>query len=329
MATALSYRNKGSDSSGSDSEDSDNECLNWKRVTKNDGEDLEKIPIAPPPVEPQPTQITNSYKRKRNTIWCEVLEDQMMSETLKFCGIKNKPKGFGSRGEESYDFTVGKNIYNDDGSDENMSDDSRTSFQNRRKRFKSDNYVEVDAAEKEAAKKILKVLGEPKKYLIFRVVKYIGIEKAMKFLKMTEDIEESGGLMIKNQGRRRTPGGVYLFLLRSDDSIGKDIKDKIFEGELNSYERKKKFDDKRKKKSQKHKRNKKKSKGKMEVQTSSPDNSKESDVGHMEEDNIVGDFPDVNVPDTVVKTTSNAIANDSSGAVVNEITSDLEEGEVE
>jgi len=83
-------------------------------------------------------------------------------------------------------------------------------------------------------------LNEKKIYLIQRVVKYVGIEKAMALLSMTEDIEETGGMMIKNNARRRTPGGVYLQLLKADKDISKEILDKIFEGEMNAMNERKK-----------------------------------------------------------------------------------------
>ncbi|CAL1282572.1 unnamed protein product [Larinioides sclopetarius] len=257
-AAAFSYRSN-KNSSDSDSDDSDGDYTVWKRASKkaSDPEDLEKIPIEPTAVEnsaPVPMNSTNNLKRKRNNIWCDVLQDQMISETLNHCGIKNKPAGYGSRGEESYDYTLGYKYQKKDDDadvDDQMSADdvsetssvhSNKSFKNRKK----ENFVHLDSAELAAARKIIKVLSEPKRHLIYRVVKFIGVEKAMELMKMTEDIEENGGMMIKNQQRRRTPGGVYFQLLKVDKHIEKSAIDKIFEGEMTSFDRKKFFEEKRK-----------------------------------------------------------------------------------
>ncbi|GFV77087.1 phosphorylated adapter RNA export protein [Trichonephila clavipes] len=262
MAAAFSYRSNENASSDSDSDDSDKECSDWKRASgrMSKTENLEKIPIDPPVISSNPTPSDNSVltgaKRKRNNIWSDVLEDQMMSETLNHCGIKNKPKGYGSRGEESYDYTLSyKYQKKDSDSDDKMSEDdsseknsvnSNTNHKDFKTLINKNLFVKLDRAELSAVRKILRILCEPKKYLIYRVVKFAGIEKALELLKMTEDIEENGGMMIKNKERRRTPGGVYFQLLKADKNIEKATVDKIFEGEISSYDRKKVFDERKK-----------------------------------------------------------------------------------
>merc|ERR1719394_182984 len=42
-------------------------------------------------------------------------------------------------------------------------------------------------------------------------------------------VEETGGLMTLDGSRRRTPGGVYMFLIRNDKTIDKETVDAIFE----------------------------------------------------------------------------------------------------
>ncbi|KAF8770683.1 Phosphorylated adapter RNA export protein like [Argiope bruennichi] len=256
-AAAFSYRsNKHSDS---ESDDSDGECTVWKRASRKTShtEELEKIPIEQPLENSAPVPIsnTNNLKRKRNNVWCDVLQDQMISETLNHCGIKNKPADYFNRGEESYDYTLSykyqKKEEEDADLDDQMSadDTSETSSVYSNKSFKSkknDKFVHLDSAELAAARKIIKVLCEPKRHLIYRVVKYLGVEKAIELMKMTEDIEENGGMMINNNQRRRTPGGVFFQLLKADKHIEKSAIDKIFEGEMTSFDRKKYFEEKRK-----------------------------------------------------------------------------------
>lgn len=320
-AAAFAYRSNKNSSSDSDS---DEECRDWKRASgrMSATDNLEKIPIDPPVVSSNPTPSDNSVfpgvKRKRNRIWSDVLEDQMISETLNHCGIKSKPKGYGSRGEESYDYTLSyKYQKKGSDSDDQMSEDdtpeknsegSKTDHQSCKTLNKK--FVKLDSAEKNAARKIVKILGEPKQYLIYRVVKYIGIEKAMELLKMTEDIEENGGLLIKNQQRRRTPGGVYFQLLKGDKHIEKATVDKIFEGEMSTYDRKKMFEEKKKNRKLKAQKNALLKKLSLEM-----NNCQELSVeSQMDEDSMVVEEV--------------AMEKDSIPQEENAKTSDLEDGEI-
>lgn len=42
-------------------------------------------------------------------------------------------------------------------------------------------------------------------------------------------IEISGGILVTTQHRRRTPGGVYLHLFKSNDKISIEVKVRIFD----------------------------------------------------------------------------------------------------
>lgn len=57
-------------------------------------------------------------------------------------------------------------------------------------------------------------LQEPKTDLMIGVVDVVGVEVALELFEETRQLEAGGGLMIMNNERRRTPGGVYLHLLR-------------------------------------------------------------------------------------------------------------------
>ena len=57
-------------------------------------------------------------------------------------------------------------------------------------------------------------LSEPKTQLIVGVVEIVGREVALELYDRTRQLESGGGMMIKNGERRRTPGGVFLQLLR-------------------------------------------------------------------------------------------------------------------
>lgn len=63
-------------------------------------------------------------------------------------------------------------------------------------------------------KELAKHLNEPKAALIIGVVDLVGGQVVYELFQKTQKIEAEGGMMIKNGARRRTPGGVFLHLLR-------------------------------------------------------------------------------------------------------------------
>lgn len=86
---------------------------------------------------------------------------------------------------------------------------------------------------------IHRVLREPDhmKITFVRVAEVLGTEKALDLLHQTEYIEESGGLKILNGQRRRTPGGVYLYLLKGDSSVTKENHKEIFKERFEEQKR--------------------------------------------------------------------------------------------
>ncbi|KAH3831121.1 hypothetical protein DPMN_104383, partial [Dreissena polymorpha] len=71
-----------------------------------------------------------------------------------------------------------------------------------------------DMEGKELAQKIADFIHEPKVELIERVVEHMGKSAALRILQQTKDTEESGGMYTNDGSRRRTPGGVYLQLIK-------------------------------------------------------------------------------------------------------------------
>ena len=51
--------------------------------------------------------------------------------------------------------------------------------------------------------------------LLHKVVRKLGPEQALAFLKETQEIEAQGGLLLPDGSRRRTPGGVFFYLVRT------------------------------------------------------------------------------------------------------------------
>lgn len=49
---------------------------------------------------------------------------------------------------------------------------------------------------------------------IERIVEYLGVEQALAYLQQTQQIEAQGGMMLTDGSRRRTPGGVFFYLVK-------------------------------------------------------------------------------------------------------------------
>ena len=66
--------------------------------------------------------------------------------------------------------------------------------------------------------------------LIIRIVKELGAEPSLAVLHETLQIEANGGMLLPSGSRRRTPGGVFFFLVREqlNQSERKDLLAKIF-----------------------------------------------------------------------------------------------------
>lgn len=64
--------------------------------------------------------------------------------------------------------------------------------------------------------------------ILGKIVNILGRDTPIKLFKETQKIESDGGMLIVNGMRRRTPGGVFLFLLKNCDDITKKQKKDVF-----------------------------------------------------------------------------------------------------
>ncbi len=72
-----------------------------------------------------------------------------------------------------------------------------------------------------------------------RVVGRLGVDRARAFLTRTQKIDASGGLMLPDGSRRRTPGGVFFHLVRADDTLSREDRVSIFPPQFGRNGRKK------------------------------------------------------------------------------------------
>lgn len=75
---------------------------------------------------------------------------------------------------------------------------------------------------------ISSALKEPRVDLILSAISVLGEPMVKRIFAQTLDVETAGGIMLSNMSRRRTPGGVFFHLIKSDKNISKSQSNKIF-----------------------------------------------------------------------------------------------------
>lgn len=88
--------------------------------------------------------------------------------------------------------------------------------------------ISVDMESAELSKKIAEFLHEPKVEIIERVIEHLGKDVAIRILQATKDVEETGGMYTVDGSRRRTPGGVYLTLIKQQPEFNSKVRKLIF-----------------------------------------------------------------------------------------------------
>ncbi|XP_020865297.1 phosphorylated adapter RNA export protein [Phascolarctos cinereus] len=258
---------KGVESSEESFSDSDDDSCLWKRKRQKCFNPLPK---------PEPFQfVQNNQKqhilggRKINNIWGAVLQEQSQDAVANELGILGMEGNIDkSRQSETYNYLLAKKIMRESKTekldkelDEYMHDDKKAGPKEeengqghmKRKRpikdrlgnrlemnYKGRYEITEEDPEEKVADEISFRLQEPKKDLIARVVRIIGNKKAIELLMETAEVEQNGGLLIMNGSRRRTPGGVYLNLLKNTPSITEgQIKEIFYVENQKEYENKK------------------------------------------------------------------------------------------
>lgn len=207
-----------------------------------------------------PSSIQNqeiqTKRKKINNIWSSVIQEQSLSTVFDICNMERKPHFYEDRHCESYDyrrreldtrpdidpdsvtieneetFPIIENI-----EEETSVPEEKVTSNTLHKQHK------LSHKEYKIAKLIVRKLQEKKYKLVFKVVKVLGIRKALELLRKTEHIEKNGGMMVLNKSRRRTAGGVFFHLIKSDHRIPKEQFDEIFGEEENFNLRKNMYKD--------------------------------------------------------------------------------------
>ncbi|XP_067251843.1 phosphorylated adapter RNA export protein [Chanodichthys erythropterus] len=261
-ASVTGYRNcQNTDSSDSNS-DSEDEAMLWRHKRL-------KCSSIPAPVHAR--AAAGPFARKVNNIWGSVVQEQSQEAVAAELGILGMEGGvsMSSRQSETYNYVLARKMMEKERGEEeeglkSMLDGELEGYMQRgqaqtdksclkRKRpakerlgpraemdLKGRYEIIEDDPEEKVVDEIAHRLMEPKKDLIERVVKVIGKKKAIELLSETATIEQNGGLYTVDGSRRRTPGGVYLNLLKNTPSISDgQVKEIFYEENQKEYNSKK------------------------------------------------------------------------------------------
>jgi phosphorylated adapter RNA export protein len=182
-------------------------------------------------------------------MWRAMLQEECLTENLQTFDVCASRKRKHERGAESYDFQLAQNDLNDKrkrfDNDSSSSNNSNKGEKRQIKKAKHRNkkhalqtpkilpniLISFNNSDEEYGQMMAKGLEEEKSDLIVRVVSVIGKDESLKLYSATQNIEKKGGMMTINKQRRRTPGGIFLWLLKTSNKIEESKKKEIFEGD--------------------------------------------------------------------------------------------------
>ncbi|XP_071374623.1 phosphorylated adapter RNA export protein [Centroberyx affinis] len=267
QASATGYRSTVRTADSSDSEpDSDEEAAVWRRKRQKVSD--APPPAAPSlsyTARPNPQAGPGAPgARKVNNIWGSVVQEQCQDAVAAELGIfgMEGEVSMSSRNVETYNYVLARKIMQKEREEEEQSrnhgevsmldaqldeymsgqgSEERGGSDSKRKRtakerlgpraemdIKGRYEITEDDPEDRVVEEIAHRLQEPKQDLIERVVSVLGKKKAIELLGETATLEENGGVYTMDGSRRRTPGGVYLNLLKNTPSITKAQVKEIF-----------------------------------------------------------------------------------------------------
>ncbi|XP_061618272.1 phosphorylated adapter RNA export protein [Phyllopteryx taeniolatus] len=283
LPSAVPYRNSGrpAESSDSDLVSSDEEGAAWRSKRQKVANNRQPAAII---ARPAPNRLPDACAlrgRKVNNIWGSVVQEQCqdaIAAELCVFGMDGEIST-SDRNVETYNYVLARKIMEkerqmekqqqDEGEvkmlDEQLDDymrgqgsEERTGGDAKRKRpvkerlgplaemdVKGRYEITEDDPEEKVVDEIAHRLQEPKKDLIERIVRVVGTKKAIELLGETATLEESGGVYTLDGSRRRTPGGVYLNLLKNTPGVSRAQIREIFFDESQKEQKSKKAAQKR------------------------------------------------------------------------------------
>jgi len=174
----------------------------------------------------------DTKRQKRFSLWSDILlEEELNHSVSNSMDIKKSQMDSITqfdRKSENYSFWTKRQL--EDNCDQQLTQKSHISDnkpKNEKKTRKTRNKIQRKS-DRDFVSQIAYKLKEPKVHLLKRVCERIGQQKTSELCSATLDVESSGGLMTVDGKRRRTSGGVFFQLLKSDTNVTKEDIDFIF-----------------------------------------------------------------------------------------------------
>jgi phosphorylated adapter RNA export protein len=156
------------------------------------------------------------------------------------------------------------------------------SVEDRRKLSKKKKARRHRTEEENISLDIASKLKEHKIALIRKAVAVVGVATCQRICSETLTIEDAGGMMTENGERRRSPGGVFFYLLRSDKHVTHKQTDELFAVDPNSlHQQMRKLNKKAKKKLKKQMKSNRSKSSSIPSAESLPDNPPEESIADV------------------------------------------------
>lgn len=271
---------KAVESSDSDADSSDEEAAVWRRKRLKVSNAPQPAAGSARLVPPRVSACGAPGSRKVNNIWGSVVQEQCQDAITAELGVFGmEGVSMASRSVETYNFVLARKMMEKERELERQSrqegevsmldadledymkgrgSEDRAAGDCKRKRpakerlgpkaemdIKGRYEITEDDPDDKVVDEIAYRLQEPKKDLIERVVQVVGKKKAIELLGETATLEENGGMYTMDGSRRRTPGGVFLNLLKNTPSVSRSQIKKIFLDEHQKDQKSKKAAQKR------------------------------------------------------------------------------------
>ncbi|GJQ87878.1 putative PHAX RNA-binding domain protein [Trypoxylus dichotomus] len=218
----------------------ESESESSKQSTSDSGSDSDREARKKrPKLKAKLRRPSKSLRQNKYNIWSTHIQEDVLADTLNTCDVTLKDR---SRNVETYDYNLSRKSNKRTMSDRNNSKIRLVhSSKSEKDGVKGSSRTllalntSVENTEEEIARDLANKLCEEKEELIYKIVKVAGKEKVIEVFHEVKRIEKEGGMLVMNQSRRRTPGGVFLFLIKHDSNLSAEQHSLIFEDEKQKY----------------------------------------------------------------------------------------------
>ncbi|CAH8541426.1 unnamed protein product [Dicrocoelium dendriticum] len=180
------------------------------------------------------TDCQESIERRRCNIWVKTANENILDEALSSAHIVTRSSDTSRHVENYFEYPASQETP----SNTSESKQLRRRVGSAKSRIQERHWnesiprnhigVTFDSPPDVVKKTLVRLLKEPNEELISQIVDVLGCKRALEFYFLTEDIEKIGGLYCADGTRRRSPGGVFLNLIKMSQGITDTEKKTMF-----------------------------------------------------------------------------------------------------